>query len=68
MAEIKLEELLERIHCASAEELNPILDAITSRFGEVWPEWELVTLTVQGHSPEAHLAALQKSMDLIARK
>ena len=65
MQSIELEELLHRIYCATEEEINPIIDAITERFSEVWPEWELLTLSVQGHDRDSHIEALQKSIDLL---
>lgn len=65
MTDIKLEELLERIYAANKEEINPILNAITERFAEIWPEWELMTLSVQGHDNDHRIEALQKSMDLL---
>ena len=65
MQNITLEALLDRIYCATEEELNPILNAITERFGELWPEWELATLSIHGHDRESHLEALQKSIGLL---
>jgi len=65
MDNIKLEELLDRIHSADETEINPIIDAITERFSEVWPEWELMVLSIQGHDPESHIEALLKSIDLL---
>ena len=65
MTNINLEDLLNRIYCATEEEFNPILNAITERFGELWPEWELATLPIHGHDRESHLEALQKSIGLL---
>ena len=65
MTDMKLEDLLDRINCATEDELNPILNAVTARFTEVWPEWELLTLTIHGHDKESHIEALQKSIDMV---
>lgn len=67
MSDIKLEELLDRIYEASAEELNPILNAVTERFSELWPQWELATLSVQGHDRQNLADAMQKSIDLLGK-
>lgn len=67
MTEINLEELLDRIYEASAEELNPILNAVTERFSELWPQWELATLSVQGHDRQNLADAMQKSIDLLGK-
>ena len=68
MADIKLEELLDRIYVADKEEINPIISAITERFTEVWPQWELLALTIQGHDRESHIKALQEALELVARR
>ena len=65
MQDIKLEKLLDRIYHATEEELNPILNAITERFSGFYPDWELLTLSVQGHDRDSHIEALQKSIDLL---
>lgn len=65
MSDINIEDLLDRIYCASAEELNPIINACMERFSEIWPEWELMTLSVQGHDRDSQIEALQKSIDLL---
>ena len=67
MKDAALENVLDRILCATAEEIHPILNAVTERFGEVYPDHELLTLTVPGHDKQSHLDALQKSIDLIKR-
>lgn len=68
MSNIQLEELLDRIYCASAEELNPIINACMERFSEIWPEWELMTLSVQGHDKQSHIKALQDSLAVLSGK
>ena len=65
MSDINMEDLLDRIYRASAEELNPIINACVDRFSEIWPEWELMTLSVQGHDRDRRIEALQKGMDLL---
>ena len=68
MHDINLEGMLDRIHCASAEELNPIINACMERFSEIWPEWELMTLSVQGHDRQSHIKALQDSLAVLSGK
>ena len=68
MTDIQLEDLLHRICCASAEELNPIINACMERFSEIWPEWELMTLSVQGHDKQSHIKALQDSLAVLSGK
>ena len=65
MTNINLEDLLDRIYCATEEELNPIINAVTERFSEVHPDWELATLSIRGHNRESHLDTLQRSIDLL---
>ena len=65
MKEITLEELTSRILCADPEELNGIIDAVVDRFTEVWPDWELATLSIPGHTAEARIAAFQQALDLL---
>ncbi len=67
MKEISLQELLDRIHSASPEELNSILNTVIDRFAEIYPEWELMTITVPGHDRESRIQALQKSLSLLEK-
>ena len=67
MKEITLNVLLERIARADADEINAILNMVSERFGEVYPGYELLTITVQGHDPQNQIDALQKSIDLLKR-
>ena len=67
MKDISLEELLDRIYCSSIEEINPILNAVRERFGELWSDWELTTLSVHGHTTEDHAAALAQALALVTR-
>ena len=68
MKEITLEELTSRILCADPEELNGIIDAVVDRFTEVWPDWELATLSIPGHNAEARIAAFQQALDLLVHQ
>lgn len=65
MKKITLEKLLDRIYCADEDEIHPILDAIAERFSEVWPEWELATLSIPGHTVQDHITAFQQALDLL---
>jgi len=64
MREITSQELLDRIFLADPNELNDIMDAVSERFMEIWPEWELLIMSIHGHTTEAHLQALNKTREL----
>ena len=64
--EIKTEELLKRICTADASELNEIMTAVTERFRQLWPDWDLLTISCEGRTPEAHMEALEKSIRIMA--
>ena len=65
MKELSLQELLDRILRAEPEELDPIIVAVTERFTQVWPEWELMTISIPGHTAEAHINALNKALQYV---
>ena len=67
MKDVPLDTLLERIACANADENNSIINVLSERFGEVYPDHELLTITIQGHDRQSHLDALQKSIELLKR-
>ena len=64
MREITSQELLDRILRADSDELNDVMNAVTERFTEIWPEWELMIMSIHGHTAEAHLQALNKTREL----
>ena len=64
MREITSQELLDRILRADSDELNDVMDAVTERFTEIWPEWELMIMSIHGHTAETHLQALDKSREM----
>ena len=66
MNNILLDALLDRIFQATKEEINPLLNAVTERFEEVYPGWELLSITVHGHEIKDRKEALQKSIDLLS--
>ena len=66
MMEITTQALLERIGCAQKEELNEILTAVTERFREVWPEWDLLTISCEGRTQEDHIRTLEQAVRLMA--
>lgn len=65
MKDVPLGALLESIAYANADEINAIMNVLSEHFGEVYPDHELLTITIQGHDRQSHLDALQKSMDLL---
>ena len=60
MMEITSQELIERILQTDRVELNDVLDAATERFTELWPECELMTISVKGHTGEVYVETLEK--------
>ena len=66
MKKLTLQELIERILCAESREINSILDAVTERFSELFPDQELLTLAVPGSDPDRQIAALQRSIVLLS--
>ncbi len=68
MEKITLDELLDRIHCANADELPSIMTALRDRFGELWPDCELAMLSIPGHTAEDHIAVLRQSLDMLTRQ
>lgn len=61
MRENTSQELIDRVLLADSDELNDVMDAVTERFTELWPEWELLIMSIHGHTAEAHLKALDKT-------
>ena len=66
MKEIKTEELMERIGCADAGELNEIMAAVTERFRELWSDWDLLLVSCEGRTPQAHIKALEQGIRITA--
>ena len=66
LQEIKTEELLERIGCADAGELNEIMAALTERFRELWSDWDLLLVSCEGRTPQAHIKALEQGIRITA--
>lgn len=66
MKEIKLQDLLSRILCADAKEMHLILDAVSERFSEVFPESTLMTISAPGCDVDAQISELRKAIDLLS--
>ena len=67
MKEITSQELIDRVLLADPNELNDVMDAVTERFTEIWPEWELMIMSIHGHTPEAHLETLDRTRAVYER-
>ena len=67
MQRILLSDLLDRIDCADSKEISSILNAVTERFSELNPGWELFTLTFHGHGVKDRTDALQKSLAFLSQ-
>ena len=39
--------MIQQIKQAKAEELNDILLAVTERYKEVYPDWEIITISLE---------------------
>ena len=65
MKEITTQELLEHIHCADNEELNEIITAVTERFRQLWPQWDLLFISCEGRTPVDHIRTLERSLQLM---
>ena len=39
--------MIQQIKQAKAEELNDILLAVTERYKEVYPDWEMITISLE---------------------
>ena len=50
---ISLEKLLLRIEYAEHEEIDPIMDALQRRYKRLFPDWEIVFLSVPTENEEA---------------
>ena len=59
MNQISLQMLLDSILTANGEELKCILETAKMRYSEIWPECDLLFITAEGFTPEAHVHALQ---------
>lgn len=66
MNKITLQNLLDGILCADARELSCILDAVMERFSELFPEQELMSITVPGSDPDQQIAVLQRTIALLS--
>jgi len=66
MSVIHLHTLPDQILNAAPEEFDSILDAVQERFNELHPDWELLTVTVRGHTDADRIAALEKSITLLS--
>ena len=66
LKEIITEERMERIGCADAGELNEIMAAVTERFRELWSDWDLLLVSCEGRTPQAHIKALEQGIRITA--
>ena len=59
------EVLIRQIDKLEYEELMDVLKAATKRWGALFPEWEIITLSVPKKNVAAKKAAIQCALDLI---
>ena len=65
--EISLEQLLQRIDNCKPEELDPICTALQWRYRVLYPDWEVVFLSMPGGSPERRREQGQQLMEYIQK-
>ena len=66
MSFLSIDELVRHILCANSQELHLILDAVTERFSELYPDRELMTIAVPGSDPAGQIAQLQNAARLLS--
>ena len=65
---ISLDELILRIEYAEHEEIDPIIDALQRRYERLFPDWEVVFLSVPTGSEEAQRAQGKQLIAFIQNK
>ena len=66
MQKSNLDELLDRIDCASPEEIRPIMDALADRFATIWTEWDLLMLSVPKNDRQGRIRTLERTISLLS--
>lgn len=64
---IYMSDILSKIQQADDNEINEIIDAITQRYSEVYPDWEIMFLALPRHDPDACLRKLEQISNFIKR-
>ena len=65
--EISLEQLLQRIDNCKPEERDPICTALQRRYRVLYPDWEVVFLSMPGGSPERRREQGQQLIEFIQK-
>ena len=65
--EISLNQLLHRIENCVPGELDPICNALQNRYSELFPDWEVVFLSMPGGSPEKRREQGRRLIDFIQK-
>jgi len=66
MTDITLDELLDRIDHAEPKEIQTIMDALTDRFQTLWPQWDLLMLSVPRNDKKSRIRVLEQSISLLS--
>lgn len=66
MKEITIQKLLDRILRANPDELNEVITTVENRFRELWPDWDIMIISSNGRTPEAHISTLQKYIQTLS--
>lgn len=64
---IPLADLIDRIESAGHEELDAIIDALQSRYKQLFPEWEVAFLSVPTGNPEDRKEQAKLLIEFIQR-
>ena len=59
---VTMEEMLRKIAEADAEAVDTLLTAVLARYGELYPDWEVCTMSVRKDEDKA------KQIDAIIRR
>lgn len=62
-----MREILEKIRRADDAEINEIIEAVTLRYQEVYPDWEVMFLSLPRNDPDACLRKLDQIADFVRR-
>ena len=62
-----MNEIFKKIRRADDAEINEIIDALTQRYKEVYPDWEIMFLAMPRNDPDACLRRLEQIADFIRR-
>ena len=60
-----MEQLLQEIRQTDADALEPLLNAVLARYSELFPEWEICTVSV--HKESDRVAQLDSMISILEK-